>query len=387
MTMDSNQPKRILVTGASGFIGSYLTEYLVSLPESHEVYGTIRWLSCTDRITDFPKQLQLLECDLTDYNSVFNIVNTIQPDVIMHLAGPSDVAASWLSPSATTQQTVTMQQNLIQAIRSANLEGTCRLVVALSGQEYGAVKDYELPIDENTPLRPVSPYGVAKVMQDMAAYQAFLGFGVKTIRIRMFNVTGPGQSDVFVVSNIAKQIAEAEAGMRGPKVVVGNLSSRRDWTDVRDVVKALWLAAKQGKPGEAYVVASGQSHSIDSVIERFKRLTSVRFEVDVLSHFARQSDIPDLVGNSRVFKELTYWEPQFSFEQTLEDILNAWRLRVKFLNRLGDIMRGFQQGHSAGGYLGSTAGRGMNLSSTAPADTPSEATPEAQSSEELVTSE
>lgn len=201
---------RVLITGITGMAGSHLADYLLSLPEKIEIYGTFRWRSRMENVAHLEGKINLLQCELTDFSNTVKVLEISKPDFIFHLAAQSYVLASWSSPTATMLENPRMQINLFEAMLMLGIN--CPIQVALSSEEYGMVYPNELPINEDNPLRPLSPYAVSKVTQDMMAYQYFKSHGLKTIRTRTFNHEGPRRGDVFVTSNFAKQIALIEAG-------------------------------------------------------------------------------------------------------------------------------------------------------------------------------
>ena len=203
---------RVLITGATGFAGSHLAEYAIG--QGAEVFASIRWRSRTDNIEGIRRWLTFVECDLRDSSSVMALIRTARPDVIFHLAAHSFVGSSWHAPAETFSNNVLTQVNLLEAVRTASIDPIIQ--VAGSSEEYGMVEDGELPIRETNPLRPVSPYAVSKVAQDLMGYQYHKSYGMKIVRTRAFNHTGPRRGQVFASSEFAKQIAEAEIGIRDP---------------------------------------------------------------------------------------------------------------------------------------------------------------------------
>jgi GDP-4-dehydro-6-deoxy-D-mannose reductase len=201
--------------------------------------------------------------------------------------------------------------------------------IACSSEEYGMVYPDEVPIAESNPLRPLSPYAVSKVAQDMMAYQYFQSYGLKTVRTRGFNHTGPRRGDVFVTSNFAKQLASIEAGEQEPVIRVGNLEAVRDFTDVRDMVRAYWLAVTKGKPGEVYNVATGSGITIQELLDRLLALSTAKVRVEQDPERMRPSDVVRLVGDSSKFRADTGWAPEIPFDKTLADLLAYWRERSK----------------------------------------------------------
>jgi GDP-4-dehydro-6-deoxy-D-mannose reductase len=186
----------------------------------------------------------------------------------------------------------------------------------------------ELPITEKNALRPLSPYAVSKVTQDVLAYQYHQSYGLKVVRTRAFNHEGPRRGEVFVTSNFAKQIAEIEAGTKMPVIHVGNLDAKRDWLDVRDVVRAYWMAMNQCIPGEDYVIASGVSRSIREMLMFLLSLTDCKIDIQTDPQRLRPSDVELLLGDSSKFRAATGWKPEIDFEQTMSDLLDYWRARL-----------------------------------------------------------
>lgn len=315
---------RGLVTGITGFAGSHLAEYLLS--RGVTVYGTFRWRSRLDNVRHLLTRVNLVECDLKDRSSVDRVIETVQPDRIYHLAAQSFVPTSWNAPVETFMINVAAQINLMEAVRHLGLK--TRIQIACSSEEYGLVYEHEVPIGEDNPLRPLSPYGVSKVAQDLLGFQYHRSYGMFIVRTRAFNHTGPRRGEVFVTSNLSRQVAEIEAGLREPVLRVGNLDARRDFTDVRDMVSAYWLALEMGEPGEAYNICSGRSYSVREVVEILQGLSKVSFSVEQDPDRLRPSDVPILMGDAGRFRERTGWEPGIKFEQTLADLLDYWRERV-----------------------------------------------------------
>jgi len=319
--------KRVLITGITGMAGSHLADYLLAEHPQYEIFGTKRWRSPVANILHLKDRVQFVDCDLTDHTAALELMRKVKPDFIFHLAGHSFVPDSWRNPFVTLSDNAAMQLNVFEAVRHCDISPTIQ--VALSSEEYGKVYSDELPINELNQLRPLSPYAVSKVTQDMLAYQYHQSYGLKVIRTRAFNHEGPRRGEVFVTSNFAKQIAEIELGLREPVIKVGNLDAERDWTDVRDVVRAYWMAVNKCTPGETYVIASGKSRSIRSLLDLLLKMTDHKIEVEIDPARLRPSDVERLVGDATKFKQATGWEPQISFEQTMSDLLNDWRQRLR----------------------------------------------------------
>ena len=317
---------KILITGVTGFVGSHLAEYCLSLDQQVEVIGTCRWRSRRENIEHLEDAINLYECDLRDASSVKTLLADIQPERIFHLAAQSYVPSSWNSPGETITTNVIGQLNIFEAMRETN--STASIQIAGSSEEYGLVHPEEAPITEKNPLRPLSPYAVSKVAQDMLAYQYFQSYGLKVVRTRAFNHTGPRRGDVFVTSNFAKQIAEIEAGQRPPVIHVGDLNPKRDFTDVRDIVRAYWLSLEHCSLGEVYNVASGKAYRIKEVLKILLDNSGQDIEVVEDPERLRPSDVPLLLGDNSRFCKATGWIPEIPFEQTAKDLLDYWRERT-----------------------------------------------------------
>ena len=316
---------RLLITGITGFVGSHMAEY--ALAHGAEVFGSSRWRSRTENIEHLRSQIKLIECDLRDLASVRGLLETAEPTHVVHLAAQSFVGASWQTPAETLSTNIISQVNLLEGIRRFTVAP--RVLVAGSSEEYGFVCPDELPIRETNPLRPLSPYAVSKVAQDMMGYQYFMSYGLPIIRTRAFNHEGPRRGEVFVTSNFAKQVAEIEAGMREPVMSVGDLTPRRDFSDVRDVVRGYWLLLERGEPGEVYNLCSGRSWAIQQVLEFLLEQSRVkRIAVETDPARLRPSDVMILEGDSSKIRKATGWEVEIPFERTLKDLLAYWRQRT-----------------------------------------------------------
>jgi GDP-4-dehydro-6-deoxy-D-mannose reductase len=317
---------RALITGITGFAGSHLAEFLLAEHPEVEVFGTYRWRSRRDNIELLEDKVRLLETDLRDYSSVHTTLEESRPDFIFHLAAQSFVPSSWTGPNETLITNIAGQTNLFEAIRKLDLDPVVQ--IACSSEEYGLVRPEETPIKETNPIRPLSPYAVSKVGQDFLGYQYFQSYGLKAIRTRGFNHTGPRRGDVFVTSNFARQLALIEAGQREPVIRVGNLEAVRDFTDVRDMVRAYWLAVNHATPGEVYNIASGEGITIQELLDRLIALSTAEVTIEIDPERLRPSDVEILVGDSSKFRAETGWEPKIPFEQTLSDTLEYWREQI-----------------------------------------------------------
>lgn len=317
---------QVLITGITGFVGSHLAEYCLK-KDDVKVFGTIRWRSRTENIEHIMDQINLVECDLKDPTSTKKAIEAVKPDYIFHLAAQSFVPTSWHAPAETLSTNIIGQVNIFEAVRELGIKP--RIQLACSSEEYGLVYENEAPITEDNPLRPLSPYAVSKVTQDLLGYQYHQSYGMFIVRTRGFNHTGPRRGSVFVTSNFAKQIAEIEAGKKEAVIEVGNLEARRDFTDVRDMVRAYWLSLEKGIAGEAYNVASGKAYQIKEMLDILLSYSSVKVEIKQDPMRMRPSDVELLLGDYSKLKKQTGWEPEIPFEQTLKDLLDYWRDRVK----------------------------------------------------------
>jgi GDP-4-dehydro-6-deoxy-D-mannose reductase len=318
---------RALITGITGFAGSHLAEFLLAEHPDVEVFGLYRWRSRMENIEHLRSKITLLECDLRDYTSVHAALSTARPDYIFHLAAQSFVPSSWTAPNETLTTNVSGQTNLFEAIRALGLDPVVQL--ACSSEQYGLVLPDEVPIKETNPLRPLSPYAVSKVAQDYLGYQYFMSYGLKAVRTRGFNHTGPRRGHVFVTSNFCSQVASIELGLQEPVIRVGNLDAVRDFTDVRDMVRAYWLAVTKGKPGEVYNIATGEGIVIREMLDKIVKLAQVEVRIETDPARLRPSDVEILIGDSSKFRADTGWEPRIPFDQTLRDLLDYWRRTLK----------------------------------------------------------
>ena len=313
---------KALITGAGGFVGGHLTTYLLTHTD-WDIIGTI----FGREVTQSPDpRLAFRAADLRDPKGVRALIRESQPTYIFHLAAQSFVPTSFADPWDTLENNIRAQLNLLEAVRQSERE--TRFLVVGSNEEYGAPRPEELPQTEDTPLRPNNPYAVSKVGQDFLGLQYHLAYGLPVVRVRPFNHTGPGQSSRFVVPAFASQIARIEAGQQEPVVKVGNLEAARDFTDVRDIVRAYHLAVTEGEPGAVYNLASGQAQSIRGLLDQLLSYSEKEIRVERDPDRYRPVDVPVVRGSAEKFRQRTGWEPHIPFEQTLRDTLDYWRERV-----------------------------------------------------------
>jgi GDP-4-dehydro-6-deoxy-D-mannose reductase len=315
---------RLLVTGAGGFVGGHLVELVRREAPGTSVHGVVLphgSLGWT------PAQgARILEADLDDPAGAAAVIEEVRPEGIVHLAGQSSVQQSWLDPGGTLRTNVLGIVHLLDAVRRLGLRPA--VLVVGSAEEYGPVSEAELPIRETAPLRPASPYAVSKVAQGALALLYGPAGGMRIVLTRTFHHTGPGRGEAFAESSFARQIAEIEAGLRPPVIEVGNLDAVRDFTDVRDVVRAYLLLLERGEAGRAYNVCSGRGLPIRDVLDTLLASSSARVEVRLDAERLRPADVPAQVGDPSLLRGATGWEPRIPLAETLRDLLQDWRARV-----------------------------------------------------------
>jgi GDP-4-dehydro-6-deoxy-D-mannose reductase len=316
---------KCLITGITGFAGSHLAEYLLSRGDC-EVHGTMRWRSRTENISHLGGRITTHICDIRDATAMYELVRDVRPDRIYHLAAQSFVPMSWVAPAETITTNVIGQTNIFEAIRAVGCP--TRVQLAGSSEEYGLVLPDEAPIRETNPLRPLSPYGVSKVAQDLMGYQYHQSYKMHIVRTRGFNHTGPRRGEVFATSSFAKQLAEIEKSRHEPVIHVGNLEAVRDFSDVRDTVVGYYLALEKGKPGDVYNVATGKGYKIREMLDILLGLAKVKVETKPDPKRMRPSDVELLLGDATKLRKETGWEPKYKFEQTMKDLLDYWRART-----------------------------------------------------------
>lgn len=318
---------RVLITGITGMVGSHLAEYILREKPDVEVHGLIRWRSPLDNIREVHRKLNLHHGDLRDLHSLCAVLGRVKPDWIFHLAAQSYVTTSFDMAAETLQTNVIGTTNLLDAVRLTRIDP--RIHICSSSEVYGQVSKEEVPITENNPLRPASPYAVSKVGEDMVAQQYFLSYGLKTIRTRMFTHTGPRRGDVFAESAFAKQIAEIEAGLRANPVYVGNLDSVRTLADVRDAVRAYWLLLEKCVPGEVYNIGGTETMTVGEILNKLKEKARCKIEHKVDPALLRPSDVTMQIPETSKFRSQSGWKQLFTADQTLGDLLEYHRQRLR----------------------------------------------------------
>ncbi len=314
--------KRALITGATGFVGSHLVEYMLEEHPDVEIFCTTRWRSPKDHIKNFEDKVTWIEADLIDLGSIIRAYDIAKPDVLFHLAAQSYVVSSYSTPGQTIQANVNGTLNILEGALLTKQDPIMH--ICSSSEVYGQVTEDDVPIDEDCPLRPASPYAVGKVGTDMLAYQYFCCYGLKTIRTRMFTHTGPRRGHVFVVPAFARQIARIIKGMQEPVVKVGNLQSVRTFADVRDTVRAYWLLAEKCTPGEAYNIGGNRVMTIGEMLDMLLETSGMKdkIKVEVDPKLLRPADVTLQIPSIDKFVNETGWQPEIPFEDTLRDILD-----------------------------------------------------------------
>lgn len=315
--------KKLIITGSTGFVGSHLLEYLSSL-KKYQIFGTYLTDESRNKLSHLEKETSFVKLDLSSKEETEKIIKDIKPDAVFHLAAFTSPAQSFKAPFETITNNVSAELNILEALRKENLLNTKVLIIS-SAEIYGLVGKADLPISEKTPFKPTSPYAVSKIAQDFLGLQYFLSYKIPIITARPFNHIGPRQSEGFVVSDFSKKIVEIEKGKRKNVLEVGNLEAKRDFTDVRDIVKAYLLLIEKGIFGEAYNIGFGESRKISEILDILLSFSSAKVKVEVNKELLRPSDNPDLVCDSTKLRELTDWKPEIPIEKTLKDTLDYWR--------------------------------------------------------------
>ncbi len=307
------------VTGAGGFMGDHLVGMLVE--KGHEVLAT--YYRPTTSIGDIDPRAKIEECDIREREKVKRLLAEFKPERIFHLAAQSYPTVSWNDPSYTIETNVIGTINIFEGIKELRLD--CKVLNACSSAEYGFVSQEDVPLGEEHSLRPLHPYGISKVAQELLAYQYFVNFGLKSISLRIFNTTGPRKVN-DVCSDFTKRLVEIEKG-RNPekKLRVGNTKTKRAITDVRDSVRAFQLALDKATIGETYNLSGERVYEVEEIIEILRKLVNFNFEVEVDPNLLRPTDEPIIYGSSEKFKQETGWRQEIPLDRTLGDMLDFWR--------------------------------------------------------------
>jgi GDP-4-dehydro-6-deoxy-D-mannose reductase len=309
---------RVMITGAAGFIGGYLAKHCVDA--GCAVLGLdIRNPEASWKNASFEK------CDVRDSIHLSKLISTFEPHRIFHLAAQSYPTVSMVEPRETMDINVGGTVNLFEGLRASGKMAA--VIVACSSGEYGPVESKDLPVRETHSLYPLHPYGVSKVAQDLLAAQYFVNYAIPSVRMRIFNTTGPGKLG-DLCSDLTRRVVEIELGMRAPSLMVGNLTTRRAIGDVRDLVRGLWLSAEHCAPGDVYNIGGEQTYSAHDVIETIRAHVSVTFSLEQDPALLRVSDEPVIAGDMTKFRSCSRWAAEIKLTRTLEDMLNWWRSRI-----------------------------------------------------------
>lgn len=309
-----------LITGASGFCGRHLVDIIPQ--ERNEIIGISR--NITEELVSMHPHVTYESLNLMDHSSIYRLLKESTPDYIIHLAGESSVASSWKGPINMLNNNLISQINIFEAIRELELNDT-KIVIACSSEEYGLVKESDLPVNENCSFNPLSAYAVSKIAQDMLGYQYYRSYGMNIIRARCFNLVGPGQNTSYALSSFAKQIADIEKGIKENTILVGNLNAIRDYTDVRSAMDAYYQLAKKAKSGDVYNLCSGNGHNLKDLLDYLISLSKCEVKIKLDPLRLRPSDLPVMIGDNTKIKTEVGWEPKIDIHKSLLDLLNYWR--------------------------------------------------------------
>ena len=315
--------QRVLITGIAGSGGSYLAEYIVENHPEVKVHGISRWHSTTtqDNLSAIRNRISVHEADLLDFGSVLAVLQETRPDAIFHLAAYANVRASFITPNTVLHNNILGTSNLFEAVRLSKQDPLIQL--CSTSEVYGQVDPKHIPIKEDAPLKPASPYAVSKVTQDLLGWSYFTSYQMKIIRTRMFAYLNPRRTDLFATS-FAKQVAWIERGLQ-KEVVHGNLDSVRTIIDVWDAMEAYWEAVIHCKPGEAYNIGGSTTITVGEFLKRLIALAKVPIPTRYDSKLARPADVTNQIPCVDKFLQETGWKPRYSFEESLNDLLNYWR--------------------------------------------------------------
>jgi GDP-4-dehydro-6-deoxy-D-mannose reductase len=318
--MNFNSKNKILITGISGFTGSHLADYL--LKKGCVVHGALHHQHNSENIKHLLARIDTHICDVRNEAQVVNLIKKTRPDYIFHLVAKTQARSSEDTLQSSIETNVFGTINLLEAVRSSKFDPV--ILVPGSSAEFGLTKNEENPVKETNPYRPVTTYAVSKIAQGMTSYQYYLKYGMKIIRTHTFNYLGPRQSIEFVAPAFAKQLAEIKIKNKSPIIKVGNLEARRDFTDVRDIVKAYWLAVRKGIPGEVYNICSCRAYSMQQVLYKLINLSQINVKIKQMQPNQGMSDVPYQSGDYSKFSALTGWKPEITIEQSLSDIMKYW---------------------------------------------------------------
>ncbi|MGD0087140.1 MAG: GDP-mannose 4,6-dehydratase [Verrucomicrobiota bacterium] len=338
MKASDPQIKRALITGISGSGGSYLAEYIVQHHPEVEVHGLSRWHSTTtsDNLRAIRDRVTVHECDLADLGSVIEALQKIKPDAIFNLASHANVRASFITPNAVLSNNILGTSNLFEAVRLLKLDP---LIQHCSTSEvYGQVDPKFVPINEDTPIAPASPYAVSKVAQDLLARVYFVSYKMRIVRTRMFTYLNPRRTDLFATA-FTKQVVWIERGLQ-KELVHGNLDSVRTIIDVRDAMRAYWMATLRGRPGEVYNIGGTTTMKVGDFLQRLIAKAKNPIPTRCDANLLRPTDVTLQIPNCDKFIKETGWQPEHSFEESLDHLLDYWRAQAEIAAAAGAAGRG-----------------------------------------------
>jgi len=323
----------VLVTGATGFVGSHLVDFLLETQPHVNVFCVKRYhLSKMDNCEHFYERVTWVDANLKEGFSVLEILEKVQPEIIFHMAAESFVSPSWSHPVEYMSANYAMTVNILESARILGLN--CKIHLPGSGEEYGDIGEANLPISVETVLNPVNPYAVTKIAQDLIGYVYWKSYGTYVVRTRAFNHEGPRRHFVFGIPSFAYQIARIEQGKQGPVIETGDIDDKRNFTDVRDMVCAYWLACQHCKPGELYLIGQESDDMVLTFRQALEELLSIsnlnKSEIGIkqVEKFTRPTNVPFLISDISKFNQLVKWTPQYSIADILGDTLDYWRKRV-----------------------------------------------------------
>jgi len=326
---------KILITGITGFVGSHLADYILKNHKNKKLFGTKRYhLSRLEHVKHIYNRINWFDCDITDSRATLELIEEIRPDIIFHCAAESFVSPSWRHPRRYMDVNYLGTVNMLDALLKVGLTNTVFHIPG-SGEEYGLAYEEELPLDEKSVLRPVNPYAVTKIAQDLIGYVYNKSYNLKVIRTRSFNHEGPRREKVFGIPWYAYQIARIERKMQDPIIKTGRINDKRNFTHIEDMVEAYWLAAHMCEPGELYLIGNSDENSVytfEEVLYKLIDLSSLKKEnikIIKTDKYVRPTDVPFLVGNMEKFYKQTKWKPKIKIEKILSDTLNYWRNRLE----------------------------------------------------------
>ena len=317
--------QRVLITGIGGSGGSYLAEYIVENHPDVQVHGFSRWHSTTqNNLFDISTRVKVHEVDLLDLSSVLPALQEIQPDAIFHLAAHANVRASFVTPNTVLTNNIIGTSNLFEAVRLARLDPLIQL--CSTSEVYGQVDPKEVPIKEDTPMRPASPYAVSKAAQDLLGYTYFVSYKMRIIRTRMFTYLNPRRADLFATS-FARQVARIEVGLQ-QELVHGNLDSVRTLIDVRDAMRAYWEALLYCEPGEVYNIGGVTTMTVGEFLQRLIAMVDRPIPTRLDPYLLRPADVTLQIPSVDKFIQATRWKPRYTFDESLQHLLSYWRRQV-----------------------------------------------------------